>query len=289
MLEVTNLSKTYGDTKVLSDISFKVGSGEMAALIGASGSGKSTLLRHISGLLASDRGSGRIRVNSRPIQSDGRLSKDIRESRRDIGMVFQQFNLVSRLTVRTNVLLGALGRTPLWRLILNAFPEEEIRLAEEALYKVGILDKSGQRASALSGGQQQRAAIARTLVQKASLILADEPIASLDPESSVMVMETLKKLNEEENLTVVVSLHQIDYAVRYCPRVIALGGGRILYDGPSRNLTAETIRAVYGLSAASRFGSFAETAAASGKAGAAGAASGPGTEPDGLGAGFFHA
>lgn len=259
MLEVSNISKTFGDTKALADINLKVGCGGMVALIGASGSGKSTLLRHISGLIAGDRGSGQIRVNSRAIQSDGVLSKDIRQSRGDIGMVFQQFNLVSRLTVRTNVLLGALGRTPLWRSVLNVFPDEENRLANEALCKVGISDKSLNRASTLSGGQQQRAAIARALVQKASLILADEPIASLDPESSIMVMETLKKLNREENLTVVISLHQIDYAVRYCRRVVALSCGRILYDGPSRDLTADKIKGIYGLSAASMFEDLAGT------------------------------
>ncbi|MDR1049994.1 MAG: phosphonate ABC transporter ATP-binding protein [Deltaproteobacteria bacterium] len=262
MLEVKNLSKTFGETKALSDVSLKVGRGEMVALIGASGSGKSTLLRHVPGLLTSDKGAGHVAVAGRKIQSDGVLARDARRVRRDVGLVFQQFNLVGRLTVLTNVLLGALGRTALWRAAVSSFSPEDRRLALESLSKVGILDKSGQRASTLSGGQQQRAAIARALVQKASVILADEPIASLDPESSILVMETLSKLNREEGLTVLVSLHQIDYAVLYCPRVVALCCGRVLYDGPGGNLDAEKIQSVYGRCAAGMFGGLNEREAA---------------------------
>jgi phosphonate transport system ATP-binding protein len=253
MLDIFNLNKTFGNTKALTDINLKINRGEMVALIGASGSGKSTLMKHLSGLMAADKSSGRVTLDGRCIQSHGVISKDIRRTRTDIGVVFQQFNLIGRLSVSTNVLLGALGRTPLWRSVFMAFSEPDQRLASEALLKVGILDKFKQRASTLSGGQQQRAAIARTLVQKASIILADEPIASLDPESSILVMEILKKLNKEEGLTVLVSLHQVDYALKYCPRAVALCCGRILYDGPSVDLTVDKMRAIYGNCAAELF------------------------------------
>jgi phosphonate transport system ATP-binding protein len=253
MLSIDNLTKTFGSTKALTEVSLHVKKGEMVALIGASGSGKSTLLKHVSGLVAADKGSGKIHLNGRRVQDNGQISKDIRRTRTDIGVVFQQFNLVSRLAVSTNVMLGALGRTPLWRSILMAFSPQDRELASEALLKVGILDKFHQRASTLSGGQQQRAAIARALVQKASIILADEPIASLDPESSIMVMELLRKLNREEGLTVLVSLHQVDYAMKYCPRAVALGFGRVLYDGPSEYLTVEKMKTIYGNGAAEMF------------------------------------
>ncbi|MDR2300542.1 MAG: phosphonate ABC transporter ATP-binding protein [Deltaproteobacteria bacterium] len=253
MLEIENLSKTFGHTKALTEVSLKVERGEMVALIGASGSGKSTLLKHVSGLVAGDKCSGPIEVNGRRVQAKGQIAKDIRKTRTDIGVVFQQFNLVGRLSVATNVLLGALGRTPLWRSTLMGFNQADRSLASEALLKVGILDKYHQRASTLSGGQQQRAAIARALVQRASIILADEPIASLDPESSILVMELLRKLNKEEGLTVVVSLHQVDYAMKYCPRAVALGFGKVLYDGPSEDLTVDRMKTIYGSGAAEMF------------------------------------
>jgi phosphonate transport system ATP-binding protein len=253
MLEIFNLTKTFGKTKALSEIDLKIGKGEMVALIGASGSGKSTLLRHMSALVASDKGENTVTVDDQTIQSGGRINKNIRKLRRNIGVVFQQFNLVGRLNVKTNILMGALGRTSLWRSLFMSFSDEDKKLAHEALLKVGMESMADQRASTLSGGQQQRAAIARTLVQKAGIILADEPIASLDPESSIMVMELLRKLNIEDGLTVVVSLHQIEYAMKYCPRAIALCCGKIFYDGPSQGLTVEKMRAIYGDSAASMF------------------------------------
>jgi phosphonate transport system ATP-binding protein len=253
MLEIENLNKTFGHTKALNGVNLNVKRGEMVALIGASGSGKSTLLNHVSGLVAADKGSGRVQVNGRRVQSNGQIAKDIRRTRTDIGVVFQLFNLVGRLTVATNVLLGALGRTSLWRALTMAFVGPDRELASEALLKVGILDKYNQRASTLSGGQQQRAAIARALVQRASIILADEPIASLDPESSILVMGLLRKLNREEGLTVLVSLHQVDYAMKYCPRAVALGYGQVLYDGPSENLTVEKMKTIYGSGAAEMF------------------------------------
>ena len=219
----------------------------MVALIGASGSGKSTLLRHLAGLTEADRGgSSAISVDGRCIQRKGRLARDVRRSRAGIGFVFQQFNLVGRLPVETNVLAGALSRLPLWRTLTGWFPASERERARMAMARVGIAELSQQRASTLSGGQQQRAAIARALVQGAKVILADEPIASLDPESSRRVMQTLTDLNRQDGITVVVSLHQVDIAVNYCRRIVALRAGRILFDGPPGALTPGILAEVYG-------------------------------------------
>jgi phosphonate transport system ATP-binding protein len=247
-VQIAHLSKTFGASKrALDDVSLDIAAGEMVALIGASGSGKSTLLRHVSGLVRGDRrAESRITVDSQLVQGGGRLSPNIRTSRAAIGFVFQQFNLVGRLNVLTNVMVGNLGRMPLWRSLLRVFNDEERRLAVAALDRVGIAQCTFQRASTLSGGQQQRAAIARALVQKAKLILADEPIASLDPESSRRVMETLSLINRQDGVTVVVSLHQVDFALRYCQRVVALRDGKVKFDGPATAVTAALLRGIYG-------------------------------------------
>jgi phosphonate transport system ATP-binding protein len=246
LIEVNNLSKSFGALKALSDISLEIKEGEMVALIGASGSGKSTLIRHLSGLAAADKGSGKLTIDGGQVQENGSISARIRRLRRRIGVIFQQFNLVGRLNVHTNVMLGALGRTPLWKSIILAFTSQDRLLAMESLERVGIAGKAWQRASTLSGGQQQRAAIARALVQNAKVLLADEPIASLDPESSRRIMDLLRSLNQTEKMTVVVSLHQVDYALKYCPRTVALHQGRVVYDGPSRNLSSEMLKDIYG-------------------------------------------
>ena len=248
-LRITHLNKHFNDQKpALCDISLSANRGEMIALIGASGSGKSTLLRHIAGLLTADpvKGSS-IEVAGSVIQKDGQIASDIRASRAKVGFVFQQFNLVDRLSVMTNVLVGLLHRLPLWRSLLGLFNQAERTLAYQALARVGIQDCHGQRASTLSGGQQQRAAIARTLVQGADLILADEPIASLDPESSRNVMEILARINREDQCTVIVSLHQVEIALKYCPRVVALHQGKIVFDGAAAALTPELLRELYGV------------------------------------------
>lgn len=243
---VERLSKTFGATRALDAISLRIVPGEMVALIGASGSGKSTLLRHISGLVAADGASGAIQVGGVTVQSGGRIARDIRHVRREIGFVFQQFNLVARLPVMTNVLAGRLSKMPMWRSLLRLFTRDERREALRALARVGIAERAHQRASTLSGGQQQRTAIARALVQKAKIILADEPIASLDPESARRVMELLAEINRNDGITVVVSLHQVGFALKYCQRVVALDRGRIVYDGPAESLSAERLRAIYG-------------------------------------------
>lgn len=249
-IRIERLSKTFGpQRKALDEINLRVGTGEMVALIGASGSGKSTLLRHIAGFVAADAQPSRIEILGRPIQQDGRIVREVRRIRRDVGFVFQQFNLVHRLTVETNVLIGALARLPLWRRLTGRFPRSERELSIAALAEVGIADKAYERAANLSGGQQQRAALARALVQRARLILADEPIASLDPESSRRVMDMLRMLNRNHGLTVVVSLHQVDIAMQYCPRTVALRDGRVVYDGPSAALTPELLQKLYGSAA----------------------------------------
>lgn len=250
-LRIQRLHKRFAGGKVaLEDINLEIHHGEMVALIGASGSGKSTLLRHVAGLTVADATPGSlIEVAGRCVQREGRLQRDVRRIRAEIGFVFQQFNLVDRLPVLVNVLAGQLHRMPWWRSWVRWFSAQERAMALDALGRVGIADCHAQRASTLSGGQQQRAAIARTLVQGAKVVLADEPIASLDPESSRKVMEILSHINRENGCTVVVSLHQVEIALRYCPRVVALHQGKVVYDGLSRNLTPEMLRNLYGLQA----------------------------------------
>ena len=246
-IEVARLTKTFRGHRALDAVSFEIGRGEMVALIGASGSGKSTLMRHLSGLIACDRSDGgAIRVLGGTVQQNGRIARDIRSRRARLGVVFQQFNLVGRLSVITNVLTGTLGTLPLWRVITGRFRHIDRLRALAALDRVGIAEWAHRRASTLSGGQQQRAAIARALVQQAEVIMADEPIASLDPESARRVMDTLARINAEDGTTVVVSLHQVDYALKYCPRVIALAKGRLIYDGPSAALTNDMLAGLYG-------------------------------------------
>ncbi len=249
-IAIKNLTKTFGTgknrRKALDGISLQVGKGEMVALIGASGSGKSTLIRHMIGLTLADKGMGSVTVFGNAVQEGGRVSGSIRKTRARVGVVFQQFNLVERLSLLTNVLVGFLGSIPTWRGVLGLFTRQEKQLAMQALQRVGLADYATQRASTLSGGQQQRAAIARALVQHAQVILADEPIASLDPEASRKVMDHLSRVNHEDGMTVVVSLHQVDYAIRYCPRTIALNQGVVVFDGPSVDLTPALLKELYG-------------------------------------------
>jgi phosphonate transport system ATP-binding protein len=250
-IEIDSLSKTFSNgKKALQSISLSIQAGEMVALIGASGSGKSTLLRHMAGLMVGDRvAAGSITVHGRSVQKNGKVANDIRSVRSGIGFVFQQFNLVGRLPVIVNVLAGTLHRLPLWRSLMRWFSTEEKASGIEALRRVGIAECWAQRASTLSGGQQQRAAIARAMVQGAKVVLADEPIASLDPESSRKVMDILARINREDKCTVIVSLHQVNVAIKYCPRTIALHQGVVVYDGPSAGLTPAVLRGLYGAEA----------------------------------------
>ncbi|MCA3179076.1 MAG: phosphonate ABC transporter ATP-binding protein [Burkholderiaceae bacterium] len=246
-IEVESLSKRFGEHRALRDVSLRIAQGEMVALLGASGSGKSTLLRHLNGLHRADAGTpSHVRLFGSTLQRGGVLARDVRAMRAEVAAIFQQFNLVDRLPVMLNVMAGALHRQPLWRALARRLPLAEHARAWEALNRVGIERCAWQRASTLSGGQQQRAAIARALVQGARVILADEPVASLDPATSRRVMSLLAELNRELGVTVVVSLHQVEHAFEFCPRTVALRAGEVVYDGPTRALDAPRLRALYG-------------------------------------------
>jgi len=243
---VRDVSKTFGARKALNGVSVEVGAGEMVALIGPSGSGKSTLLRSITGLQTIDPGKGTISVFGEVVQKNGRITGATRAARQKLGMIFQQFNLVGRLSLFSNVMLGALGRIPGWKGLLGLWPTEDKQRAMAALHRVGVADYAAQRANTLSGGQQQRGAIARAMVQGARAILADEPVASLDPVSARKVMELLVELNKRDGFGVIVTLHQVDYAIRYCDRVVALKAGQIVYDGPATGLDTKQLIDIYG-------------------------------------------
>ena len=272
VLEVQRSSKSFGKTRVLHNVSLTIGRGEMVGLIGASGSGKSTLIRAIAGLTPIDDGASTpdeesaIRLFGEPMQRQGAIARSARALRARVGVIFQQFNLVPRLSVLTNVCLGLLGRIPPLRAVVGRFSPDEKRSAMRALARVGIAQHALKRGSELSGGQQQRAAIARALVQGAEFIVADEPIASLDPSSARRVMDILAELNRQDGITVLVSLHQVEYALKYCPRTIALKDGVIAYDGPSRALTPEFLGEIYGAEGADLFASLELGAAVSARA-----------------------
>lgn len=244
---VTSLSKSFRGIPALQQVSFTARNGEMVALVGASGSGKSTLLRTINGLQMAD--SGTVKIFDTPLQSDGKLHSKARQLRAQVGFIFQQFNLVSRLSVLENVLIGNLSRTSSVRSAFRLFNKAEKTRALAALDRVGILSQAYKRAALLSGGQQQRVAIARCLMQGAQIILADEPIASLDPESARRVMELLVDLNRERGLTVITSLHQVQMVRFYCDRSIALRDGTVQFDGETAALDDEQLNNIYGAAA----------------------------------------
>lgn len=247
-ISIQGLSKTFPNgTKALDGINLEIGRSEMVALIGASGSGKSTLIRHIAGLVTADASTtSMVKIDNQSIQSGGQIASEVRELRRNIGVIFQQFNLVNRMSVLTNVLTGRLGQMPVINGVFGLFSLADQQRAMQALERVGIAKMARQRASTLSGGQQQRAAIARALVQGAKVLLADEPIASLDPAAARRVMESLVGINRNDGITILVSLHQVEYARRFCPRTIAMQAGRVVFDGPSVALTNERLREIYG-------------------------------------------
>jgi phosphonate transport system ATP-binding protein len=261
VVQARRVSKSFGGTRVLNGISLDIRRGEMVGLIGASGSGKSTLIRAIAGLIPLDRPTGQadeseILLFSQAIQRRGRIARQANALRTRVGVVFQQFNLVPRLSVLINVCLGQLGRMSLFHATLGRFSIEDKRRAMRALARVGIAEHALKRGCDLSGGQQQRAAIARTLMQGADFIVADEPIASLDPNSARRVMDILADLNRHDGITVLVSLHQVEYALRYCPRTVALKAGEVVYDGPSEALTPEFLAAIYGAESEDLFAAF---------------------------------
>ncbi len=246
LLSVRAVSKTFAGRRALDDVSLSVGPGEMVALIGPSGAGKSTLLRALIGLVRIDSGEGQIEAFGRPVQARGRVSDRIRQVRTRTGFIFQQFNLVGRLSLYANVSLGLLGHVSFLRGLLGRWTAPQASAIMAALDRVGLSDYAGQRAGALSGGQQQRGAIARALVQKAEVIVADEPVASLDPVSARRIMGLMADLNSREGVTMVITLHQVDYALRYCSRIVALKAGKVVYDGPRDGLNRARLVEIYG-------------------------------------------
>jgi phosphonate transport system ATP-binding protein len=246
MLEVKNLTKVYDDgTVALRDVSFTVQDGEFLIIIGLSGAGKSTLLRCINRLVEPT--DGQILWDGEDIvQAD---QQRLRLIRRQIGMIFQQFNLVRRSKVITNVLTGRLGYVNQWRSLLGRFPKADLELAQKALERMGITDQANKRADELSGGQQQRVGIARALMQQPKMILADEPVASLDPVLAHSILQHLEDLNQEEGITILCSLHYLDLVQRYATRVIGLRDGEVVYHGSRaeiRAMTDEEFKEIYG-------------------------------------------
>lgn len=241
MVRITNLFKEYpGGVKALVDVNLEVQKGEFVALLGLSGAGKSTLLRCINGLVQPTTGEvtvAGLRVNGR--------SRELRELRRRVAMIFQQFNLVKRLSVLDNVLCGHLSYCGIFSSCCRIFSATDRELAWHALARVGLQDKAFQRADRLSGGQQQRVGIARALVQQPEVLLADEPVASLDPKSSSKVMDILASINREDGLTLLVSLHDVDLALEYASRVVGLRDGRVVLDKPARTVSKADLEWLY--------------------------------------------
>ena len=247
VIDISGLNKSFGKNRVLKNINLTVRRGEMVGLIGASGSGKSTLIREIGGLETMDSSSGHIKLFGEATQLGNKKTSNHRALRRDVGIIFQQFNLIGRLSVLTNVLIGRLAHNPSWKGMIKLFPREEKAKALEALERVNMVHYAHQRASTLSGGQQQRGAIARAMTQEAKLILADEPIASLDPASSDKVMNLLADINEQDRVTVVVSLHQFEVAKSRCERIVALKDGEVVYDGKASEIDQQDFVELYGV------------------------------------------
>ncbi len=227
MIRFTNVGKTYPNgVQALKGVNLEIARGEFVAILGLSGAGKSTLLRLINQLI--DTTEGQIDVDG--VIVNRAKGRELRNVRRKIGMIFQGFNIVKRLSVLSNVLSGRVAYNPTWKTILGLFPEADKQIAYRALQRVDILEKVHTRASELSGGQQQRIAIARALAQEPSLMLADEPVASLDPVTTIQVMDYLKKINAEDGITTIANLHHVDLALKYATRVIGIRAGLLVYD-----------------------------------------------------------
>ena len=243
MIQFDRVDKVYANgTKALDNVNLKIEQGEFVAIIGLSGAGKSTLIRTINKMI--DVTGGTVTVNG--IDVSTLKGKALREFRRKIGMVFQSFNLVSKTTVINNVLTARVADMNFFRTLFGLFSKEDKVLALEALDKVGILDKAYIRADQLSGGQQQRVALARTLAQNPEIILADEPVAALDPVMADVVMTDFKRINKDMNITVLINIHHVDLALQYADRVIGIQAGQIVYDGPASKVTNDILKHIYG-------------------------------------------
>ena len=242
MIEFKNVSKRYPNGfEALKHIDLSIEQGEFVAIIGLSGAGKSTLIRTINRM--HDITSGTLTVDGTDVMS--LHGKSLRSFRRRIGMIFQSFNLISRTTVIKNVLTAFVPDLPWWRATFGIFTREEKMKALEALDKVGILDKAFVRADQLSGGQQQRVALARTLAQNPQIILADEPVASLDPVTAKQVMDDFKRINKEMNISVLINIHHVELALQYADRVVGIRAGEIVYDGPVNRVDQEVLDSIY--------------------------------------------
>lgn len=243
MIEFKDVNKTYPNgVTALNNVNLTIDQGEFVAIIGLSGAGKSTLIRCINRM--HDINEGTLTVNGVNV---GKLKgKQIRKFRRKIGMIFQSFNLVTRTSVINNVLISTVPDLSWWRKQLGLFPKEKKVDALEALDKVGILDKAYNRVDQLSGGQQQRVALARTIAQHPDIILADEPVASLDPVTAKVVMDDFKKINKETNMSILINIHHVELALEYADRVIGIRQGEVVYDGKSEDVSQDVLDQIYG-------------------------------------------
>lgn len=243
MIVFDHVSKTYPNGyQALKDINLTIEQGEFVAIIGLSGAGKSTLIRTINRM--HDITDGTLTVDGVNVME--LKGARLRQFRRNIGMIFQSFNLVTRTTVIKNVLTSRVPELPFWRALLGAYPKKDKLEALEALDKVGILDKAFVRADQLSGGQQQRVALACTLAQNPKIILADEPVASLDPVTAKQVMDDFRRINREMNISVLINIHHVDLALQYADRVIGIKAGEVVYDGPASEVNEAVLAEVYG-------------------------------------------
>lgn len=242
MIEFKHVWKQYPNGLVaLKDLNLRITQGEYVAIIGLSGAGKSTLLRCINRMHAITEGS--LTVEGTEIRK--LRGRDIRRLRRNIGMIFQSFHLVTRISAIANVLVSCVPEMPFWRKMLGIFTLDEKKKALMALDQVGILDKAYVRVDQLSGGQQQRVALARTLAQQPKIILADEPVASLDPVTAKQVMEDFRKINRELNMTIIMNIHHVELALAYASRIIGIRSGEIVYDGPAEHVTDDVLQRIY--------------------------------------------
>lgn len=240
-LSLVNVNKNYGAHKAIRDINLHVNPGEFVVLLGPSGAGKSTIFKCVSQLIRPD--SGEVCLNDQQINH--LKGNALRLQRRKIGLIFQQFNLVSRLSALQNVLLGRLGHMPTWKANLGLFSEADRQLCLRSLDRVGMLNKAYQRSDTLSGGQQQRVAIARVMAQESALILADEPVASLDPVTSRQVLSQLKEIAAESNMAILCSLHQTDLALEFADRIIAMSSGLITLNKNARDVQDNELESIY--------------------------------------------
>ncbi len=242
MIDFNHVGKTYPNGfQALKDINLQVEQGEFVAIIGLSGAGKSTLIRTINRM--HDVTEGTLTVDGVDVMH--LRGRELRRFRRKIGMIFQSFNLVTRTTVIRNVLTARVPELSWWRAIFGVYPKQDKLAALEALDQVGILDKAYVRADQLSGGQQQRVALARTLAQDPQIILADEPVASLDPVTAKQVMNDFLRINREMNITVLINIHHVELALQYASRVVGIRAGEIVYDGPASQVTKEILEEIY--------------------------------------------